>query len=551
MVNKDDNLLEIIKAIIPSLNGYGPECYGPNNMEKPRYLILLYVAGRIQPFKTFGLQLDDNNIYFHARSLEKVAKDPKFTTGAFKYERSRAMEKHYLHYEREGLIIHTKRDHIVYVTLTKKGEESCESIIESLLPIPEQAGWVAYLAGKQTSNPERNLEECHSYGLDRLRTDYFALHKNMEADFENWKKGFDLPSIKAKKELRREGLIADIKNKLENQGRLLIVGQSGTSKTTVLMELMCDYFDAGYEVLYNYGTTDIRNVDGLVTFVEDILRMDKKILVAIDNVHREEKYPIFYFIDKLSYLLSGRKLKIIMTARTPEFDWLLNGLNVEEGMRRSIRKLYAEPNFIYQVPYFTKEEVKELVEQYCGTVGDEKLVGEITEEIYGYTKGDPVKVKFSILDRRLEQYVAEMSGRYVRSPLERKTMLISSILDVSDTEITDNLLEKCGVLETAHNLDGLVLYRNSYGLWKTKSRRWALKLFSFFFNNKSGAQLEQSKQDLKDSIVALYHMREERIIYSVIETLYFIQAHNFVSIDMVESVFQQTKSEISKRYTKD
>jgi hypothetical protein len=295
----------------------------------------------------------------------------------------------------------------------------------------------------------------------------------------------------------------------------------------------------------NYGTTDIRNVDELVNFVEDILRMDKKILVAIDNVHMEQTYSIFYFIDKLSYSPLGRNLKIIMTARKPEFDRLLDGLeNVEEGIRKSIKKLYAEPNFIYQLPYFTKQEVKELVKRYSGTVGDEKLVGAITEEIYSYTKGDLVKVKFSILDRRLEQYVAEMSGRYVRSPLERKTMLICSILEISDTEITDKLLEKCGVLETAHNLDGSVLHRNSDGSWNTKGRRWALKLFSFFFNKTDGTQLEERKQDLKDSIVALYHMREVKITYSVIETLNFIRAHNFVPVDMVESVFQQTKSEI-------
>ncbi|MGA9151147.1 MAG: hypothetical protein WBZ36_11265 [Candidatus Nitrosopolaris sp.] len=127
MVNKDDILLEIIKAIIPALNGYGPENYGPKVMEKSRYLILLYVAGRTQPFMSFGMQLDDNNIYFSAPSLKKVAKDGKFTTGPFKYERSRAMKDHYLHYERDGLIIYTKRDQIEYITLTKKGEEYCES----------------------------------------------------------------------------------------------------------------------------------------------------------------------------------------------------------------------------------------------------------------------------------------------------------------------------------------------------------------------------------------------------------------------------------------
>jgi 1-aminocyclopropane-1-carboxylate deaminase/D-cysteine desulfhydrase-like pyridoxal-dependent ACC family enzyme len=80
----------------------------------------------------------------------------------------------------------------------------------------------------------------------------------------------------------------------------LILGQSGSSKTTILMELICDYFDEGYQVLYNDGMTEIRNVDGLMNFIEDILANDKKILVAIDNAHKEKTYSIFYFIDKLS-----------------------------------------------------------------------------------------------------------------------------------------------------------------------------------------------------------------------------------------------------------
>ncbi|HYV52907.1 MAG TPA: hypothetical protein VE971_06385, partial [Candidatus Eisenbacteria bacterium] len=330
--------------------------------------------------------------------------------------------------------------------------------------------------------------------------------------------------------LRREGLIADIKSKLENQGKLLIVGPSGSSKTTILMELMCDYFDAGYEVLYNYGTMDIKNVDGLVAFIEDILRSDKKILVAIDNAHWVETYPIFYFVHKLSYSLLGSKLKIIMTTRKP--------------IIKSITKLYAGP--IYHLPDFTKEEVKELVKRYSETAGDEKLVDE-TEEIYNYTKGNPLMFKFYVLDRRLEQDVTEMSDRYLRSPVERKTMLICSILDISSTEITDKLLEKCGVLETAHNLDGSILHRNSDGLWKTRSRRWAMKMFSFLFDNKSRTQLEGREQDLKDSLVALFQIGEEKITFSVIKTLHYLVTINFVPKAAFESVFQELKSQIPTR----
>ena len=106
-------------------------------------------------------------------------------------------------------------------------------------------------------------------------------------------------------------------------------------------------------------------------------------------------------------------------------------------------------------------------------------------------------VKFSVFGKGLEQDVAEMSDRYLRSQVERKTMLICSLLDISNTEITDNLLEKCGVVETAHNLDGSILRRNSDGSWNTKHPRWDLELFSFFFNKKSGTQLKKENKILR------------------------------------------------------
>lgn len=156
-------------------------------------------------------------------------------------------------------------------------------------------------------------------------------------------------------------------------------------------------------------------------------------------------------------------------------------------------------------------------------------------------------VKFYVLDRQLEQDVTEMSDRYLRSPVERKTMLICSILDISSTEITDKLLEKCGVLETAHNLDGSILHRNSDGLWKTKSRRWAMKMFSFFFDSKSLTQLEGREQDLKDSLITLFQIGEEKITFSAIKTLHYLVTINFVPTAAFESVFQELKSQIPTR----
>ncbi|MGC1929243.1 MAG: hypothetical protein WA667_09735 [Candidatus Nitrosopolaris sp.] len=124
MAINDEGFLEIINAIIPSLNGHDPvklvsvsygvdnkannKYFGPKVMIKHRYLILLYVAGRIELFKTFGLQ-QDNNIYFSARNLEKIAKSDIFAE-EIKFERSRAMKDHYSNYVGDGVIIHIRKE---------------------------------------------------------------------------------------------------------------------------------------------------------------------------------------------------------------------------------------------------------------------------------------------------------------------------------------------------------------------------------------------------------------------------------------------------------
>ncbi|MGC2574070.1 MAG: DUF2080 family transposase-associated protein [Candidatus Nitrosopolaris sp.] len=110
--------------------------YGPKVMAKVRYLILLYVAGRLERFRIFGLQ-EGNNIYFSARILEKIANDRCFRPEKIKFERSRAIENYYLPRVGDGMIIHiqrevpTKKDSSKsiltdLVTLTEKGNESCQ-----------------------------------------------------------------------------------------------------------------------------------------------------------------------------------------------------------------------------------------------------------------------------------------------------------------------------------------------------------------------------------------------------------------------------------------
>src|SRR5205823_14428127 len=128
---------------------------------------------------------------------------------------------------------------------------------------------------------------------------------------------------------------------------------------------------------------------------------------------------------------------------------------------------------------------------------------------------------------------------------EMKTMLVCSLLDTSNIEITDKILELCGVTEGAFHLNGSTLYRNAEGLWRTKHPRWDRELFSFLYSKDTIRTLaERRKQDLKDSLIAIYGMRDEDITYSGVRMLYYTARQNSVPIDIIQSVFQQSISQM-------
>jgi hypothetical protein len=132
--------------------------------------------------------------------------------------------------------------------------------------------------------------------------------------------------------------------------------------------------------------------------------------------------------------------------------------------------------------------------------------------------------KFSVFGQGLDKDVEEMYHRCLKSQLEMKSMLICSLLDISNIGITNKVLERCGVLMGAYSLDGKTLSQSYEGSWRTKHTRWDQELFSFLYKENNRALLEQRKQDLKDSLFALYSMKEEDITYSVIGTLYSLAA---------------------------
>jgi tetratricopeptide (TPR) repeat protein len=390
------------------------------------------------------------------------------------------------------------------------------------------------------------INQVQDYGLNLLSPDYFKDYKSTEQDLEDWKKGFSfkLEAIKEKKEFRRS-IVDKIKSKLENDHRLLVVGESGTSKSTILMEIMCEYFDYGYKILYGFGESEIKNVRELVKFIEDLLKGGNKILVAVDNTHTERTSAIFYVMDQLSnYELSGN-LRFILTARLPEFDWFVNDrLNkVEEAYRHSIRKFAQMSEFRYELEFFTKNEIEQFVKKYReNKISADNKVSGLAATIFDITKGHPIMVKFYVFKKGLEEDVKDRYYRYLINQITMEpdstkiqTTLICSLLDIANLPVTDQLLESMQVLTHAYDLEHAILYQYSEGLWRTIHPRWDTELLSFLFSERNKSILSKRKEYLKKAADSIFSIYNESLSASIIQTIYDIASTRIVPINIVES----------------
>ncbi|MFZ0510629.1 MAG: tetratricopeptide repeat protein [Candidatus Nitrosopolaris sp.] len=398
-------------------------------------------------------------------------------------------------------------------------------------------------------------------GLSWLQRNYFEDHISTIKDTENWKNGFAfrLPSIMQKKEFRRCPLINQIKNRLEDKRRLLLVGETGTSKTTILMEILTDYFVEGYEILYNLDGTKIKNGPQLVSFIEKRLEYGDKILVVVDNVHSERTSAIFYAMDEIiSSFTYIQNIRFLLAARIPEYDsFVRDRLNqVREG-KESIRKFINNPEFRYDLPFFTDDEIKGFIKKYkvelsgqtrMMTTEDEKL-SNLSREIFEDTRGHPIMVKFYLLGNGLRTDVKRRYYDYLSGDSRKmQIMLVCSLLDIGSLPITDELLQDMGLLRETYNLENATLYQPITGSWKTINPRWDVELLSFLYNETDKGQIYDNKQYLKTALDVIFNIKEEKIsateerTYSVIRTIYGIVSQHVIPVDIIESVLSPLPS---------
>ncbi len=392
------------------------------------------------------------------------------------------------------------------------------------------------------------INQAQTFGINLLSTHYFEEYKSGDQDIKDWKNGFPfkIESIKEKKELRRS-VVDTVKTNLEREHKVLILGESGYSKSTILMEIMCEYYDYGYKIFYNFGEVEIINGRELVKFIEGLLSAGNKILIAIDNVHNERTATIFYVIDQLSNHYLNKNLLFILTARLPEFDWLVNDrLNrVDELYRQSIRKFVQHPDYKYELKAFTKNEIFDFIKLYKDQTidqSDDKL-RILALKIFEETKGHPIMVKFYVLGRGLEEDVKDRYFRYLIDPQTAQpdlakinTVLICILLDNANLPISDKLLERMGILGYAYDLEHAMLYQLREGFWKTIHTKWSMGLLFFLYNEKNNSILFKRKEFLKNALKSLFDICEESLTSSIIQTLYDLVLLKIISIDIVESI---------------
>jgi hypothetical protein len=168
--------------------------------------------------------------------------------------------------------------------------------------------------------------------------------------------------------LGRNDVLDSIKQQLESKRRLLVVGESGTSKSTLLMEILCDYVKKGYKVFHNLdlgSSADIKNLEYIENTIIEMVDNGTNVMVIVDNIHNKTNASIFSLIKKPRDDHEDKvdKIKFLLSARQPEFGWAMDRSIYDSEMIDKIDVLFDSEKK-YNLTYFSEEEVKGFLEKY-------------------------------------------------------------------------------------------------------------------------------------------------------------------------------------------
>ncbi len=383
-----------------------------------------------------------------------------------------------------------------------------------------------------------------SFGLEILRPDYFEHHKKVEENIKSWYRGFalSLESIYYNKELKRIDVFDSIVSKLNDQRCLLLLGESGSSKTTILNEVICYYFKQGYTIFYNYGDREISCPESIRDIIENAVTKGNKVLIAIDNIHDKKVAAIFYVIELLKSFDKSDDVIFILTGRLPDYDWFVkNGQSVlqERLYKDAIKSFEDTPLFRYQISYFSIEDIRNFAMKYSPTIALSSKQQQLQQAIviHRKTNGNPLLVKFAILGSGLRKDVEDRIEDYLKKDFNFiLTAVVTSILSIGGIKITDQLLEKFNLKKYATRLDHAILYNSGNGEWTTIHNRWDMELLKILFVTECDEMvLDINKGILEKAIRCMIEIDDEHLIVSIIQALYnTIAINNLIPLDTID-----------------
>jgi tetratricopeptide (TPR) repeat protein len=399
---------------------------------------------------------------------------------------------------------------------------------------------------------EKTKTEC---GLRLIYEDNFKENSNTTSIFNDWLKGFplDLKSIYHKREYRREKVIDIIKKKLEDKQRLLILGESGTSKSTLVMEILCDYLKKGYKILHNLDPTasgEIKNLEYLENTLSLLVKDNNNVIVIVDNVHNKSISDIFFLIQKIKNDHEDKldKIRFLLSARQPEFGWAMDKGIFDSDTVEKIDMLFDEEKK-YDIPYFTKDEVKGFVEKYKEYLHPSKRTKSVEEnarEIFTDTKGYPIMIRFSVLQDGLKTHVKRMYNDYLiqkdgesNSPnTERiKSVIACSLYDISSIPLQEEslLIDLDLEIPSLEIIDTII--KKSENFWTTIHPRWDLELFKYMFslNEADRTKIKKTFSFILNKILDINDGSFKQL--DILNTLYnTIAAEQFIDIKIIQEM---------------
>jgi tetratricopeptide (TPR) repeat protein len=394
----------------------------------------------------------------------------------------------------------------------------------------------------------RFQQEC---GLTFLYNDPYKKDRDTSTNFSDWLSGFqfNIKSIYYEKEYRREELLNKIKIKLDQDHRLLLLGESGSSKSIILMEILCDYLKQDYKILHNLDPVSIGNSSGEIKniqYVENtILRLveaGKNVIVVVDNVHNKTISDIFSVIKRIrdNHEDKFKKIIFLLSARQPDFELAMTDRGILDSETKNRIDLLFDNTIRESISYFSQEEVKGFIEkyrEYWNSSLRNKSIDENAQEIFEDTKGHPIMVRFSLLKNGLKNHVREMYQYWLlnsdNSPnIERiKSVIACSLYHISSIPLNDKTLSVDLDLEDPSYELGKTIIKLDGNIWTTIHPRWDLELFNYLFSlNAHIRKIQRAFTFILNKILDINSRINQLLI---LQTVYKTIANNYVDIDLL------------------